>query len=90
VDRGHAIVYCDAHLVRRCGFDEMPNSTARGGTVVNYKESGPALAGHRREKLLRRAAKNNSTEIRIFRIESDPDKSASVAETHRKWFLGKL
>jgi len=66
VDCGHAIVYCVAHLVGRCGFDEMPNSTAHGGTVVNNKESGPALAGHTREKLLRCAAKNNSTEIRIF------------------------
>ena len=66
VDSGHAIVYCVAHLVARRGLDEIANSAAHGGTVVNNKESGPALAGHGREKLLRFAAKGNSTEIRIF------------------------
>jgi hypothetical protein len=63
LDRGHAIAYRVAHFVGRCGFDEMANSAAHGGTVVNNKESGPARAGHKREKLLRCAAKNNSTEI---------------------------
>ena len=53
VDRGHAIVYCVPHLVGRCGFDELPNSTAHRGTIVNDEQSGPGLAGHRREKLLR-------------------------------------
>jgi hypothetical protein len=72
VDRGHAITYCVARLVVRCGCDEMPNSTAHGGTVVNNKESGPGLAGPRRGKLLRCAPKNNSTEIRVFPMESDP------------------
>jgi len=75
VDRGHAIDYSITHLVGRCGFDEMSNSTAHGGTVVNNKESGPALAGHRRGKLLRYASKNNSTENSGFSpIESDPDR----------------
>ena len=53
VDRGHAIAYCVAHLVGRCGFDELPHSTAHGGTVVDNEESGPARAGHGRENLLR-------------------------------------
>ena len=66
MNRGHPIVYCVARLVGRSGFDEMANSTAYGGTVVNNKESGPSLAGHKRGKLLGCAANNNSTEIRIF------------------------
>ena len=66
VDRGHIVVYGVAHLAGRSCFDETLKSTAHGGTVVNNKESGPARAGHGRENLLRRAAKNNSTEIRIF------------------------
>ena len=66
-DRGHAIVvYCVAHFVARYGLDEIANGTAHGGTVVNNEESGPSLAGHRRGKLLRCAAKDNSTEIPIF------------------------
>ena len=66
VDRGHAIAYSVAHRVGRCGFDEMPNSTAHAGTVVHNEESGPVLAGHRREKLLPRSAKTNSTEVCIL------------------------
>jgi hypothetical protein len=58
VERGHAIVYRVAHLVGGCSFDELPNSTAHGGTVVNNKESGPTRAGHRgREKIPRFVAK---------------------------------
>ena len=41
-------VDCVAHLAGRCGIDEMANSIAHGGTVINNKESGPALSGHRR------------------------------------------
>ena len=53
LDRQHAIVNRVAHLVGRRDFDEIPNSTAHGGTVVNNNESGPARAGHRGERLLR-------------------------------------
>jgi hypothetical protein len=63
VDCGHTIVYCVAHLVGRRGFDEIPNSAAHGGTVVNNKESGGP--DHAREKVLRLVAKNN-TEMGIF------------------------
>ena len=64
-DRRNAIVYRVAHFVGSRDFDEIPNSTAHGGTVVDKKESGPTRAGHRGKKLLRLVAKNN-TEIRIF------------------------
>src|SRR6266699_860923 len=52
VDHGHIVVYRVAHFVGGCGFDELPNSTAHGGTVVNNKESGPVCAGHGGDKLL--------------------------------------
>ncbi len=65
LDRGHAIVYRPAHFVGGCDFDEIPNSTAHGGTVVHNKESGLARMGHKREKLLWLVARNN-TEMLIF------------------------
>lgn len=65
VDRGCIVVYRGAHFVGGCGLDELPKGTAHGGTIINNKESRPALAGHRREKLLRFVARNN-TESRIF------------------------
>ena len=66
VDHGHIVVYRVAHLAGRSCFDETLKSTAHGGTVVNNEESGPLRAGHGRENLLRRAAKNDSTEISYF------------------------
>lgn len=65
VDRRCIVVYRGAHFVGGRGFDELPKSTAHGGTIVNNKESGSAFAGHRREKLLRFVTRNN-TESRIF------------------------
>jgi len=65
LDRGRGIVNRPAHFVRGCDFDEISNSTAHGGTVVHNKESGLARSGHKREKLLRFLAKDN-TEMRIF------------------------
>ena len=78
MDRGRVVVYRVAHLVVRCGFDEKPNSTAHGGTVVNNKESGPARAGHGRENYYRAPRKTmvlKFVKFVFFRIESDPDKS---------------
>ena len=66
VDRGHIAVCRVAHLVRGCGFDELPESTAHRGTTVNDKESGPVSAGHRHEKLLRFAAKKQYGNLRFF------------------------
>jgi hypothetical protein len=57
----------------------MPNSTAHGGTVVDNQESGPTLAAHRGEKLLRREGKNNSTEIRNTEIRIFSNRSVSFA-----------
>lgn len=57
LDRGRPILYCGADFVWSRGFDEIPNGTAHGGTVINNKESGLARTGHRSEKLLRIAAK---------------------------------
>ena len=65
LDRGRAIVYRAAHFVGGCRFDEIPNSAAHGGTLVHNEQSGPARAGHKREKILRFAAKHNM-KIRIF------------------------
>ena len=59
------MVYSVAHFVGGCSFDELPNSTAHGGTVVNNKESGSARTGHQSEKLLLFIAKNNSRETRL-------------------------
>src|SRR5947199_9597180 len=69
VDHGHIVVYRVAHFVGGCGFDELPNSTAHGGTVVNNKETGPVCAGRGGDKLLPVVAKNN-TEFRLFRQSS--------------------
>jgi hypothetical protein len=38
VDRRHAVVYCVAYLVGRCGFDETPNNTAHADAVVKNEE----------------------------------------------------
>ena len=65
LDRGRAIVCRPAHFVVGCDFDELSKSTAHGGTVVHNKQSGLARNGHKREKLLRFVARNN-TEMRIF------------------------
>src|SRR5438034_8872736 len=51
VDHGHIVVYRVAHFVGGCGFDELPNSTAHGGTVVNNKESGPVCADRKSTRL---------------------------------------
>ena len=71
VDHGHIVVYRIAHFVGGCGFDELPNGTAHGGTVVNNKESGPVCAGHGGDKLLPFVAKNN-TDFRICSAEFPP------------------
>lgn len=60
MDRGHTIVYCVPHFVGGCGFDELLNGTAHGGTMVNNKESGSARTDHQSEKLLLFIVKNNS------------------------------
>lgn len=50
MDRGRAVFYGVAHFEGSCSFDEIPNCTAHGGTVINNNESGPARAGHRSEQ----------------------------------------
>src|SRR5947208_15830853 len=71
VDHGHIVVYRVANFVGGCGFDELPNSTAHGGTVGNNKESGTVCAGDGGDKLLPFGAKNN-TVVRSFRPNSHP------------------
>ena len=65
VDGGRVVVHRVAHFVGGCGFDELPNSTAHNGMVVNNKESGTTRAGHGRGNLLRFVSKDN-TEMYIF------------------------
>ena len=64
VDRGRIVVYRVAHPVRGCDFDELPNSTAHDGTIVNNKDSRP---GHGRENYYGAPPQNN-TEMPLFRI----------------------
>ena len=82
-DRRSAIIYRVAHSEGGCNFDEIPNGTAHGGTVVDKKESGPSFA-HRVKKGYYGSPPKTIRKFVFFRLDAVPEiVSVTVGKSFR-------